>query len=328
MDTPLTLLDVAKATEREELVPLIEKSQVVAPELQVVKGMGIAGTSYNIHRRDLPTSVAFRAANQGQAIGKSNYETELQECFILSAEMEVDTAVAAADPHGEAACVEREAIGYMRAALIAVSKQFYYGNSPVDKGFKGIATLLPSLNPPAGIPAANYGIVVDGLKHAGSVMSVYLAHVDENGLQFIFGKNGQIELDPLWRKQQVMRTNPDGSLSKLTAWVNNLMMWLGLQIGHPQTIARICNLDPNPDSTTNNITDALMHDAIRQFPLDKQPTHIFMNRPARHQLQASRSAITTRLGQANVIWAPQPDESNGIPIVLTDGPSITETVVS
>lgn len=300
----LTLVDVAKMGSDDEVIGLIEEVTTVAPELDVLRGMPIGGTAYPMHKRiGLPVT-GFRGANEGFPISHGRYAKEIAEAFIFGAEMQVDPAVVSAHPRGAAAALSIEGAGYIRSSAINLGRQLYYGDNAADDGFFGLAQHLDFVNHPMVTDAG-------GADTPDISTSVYFIWNDELGSQFLWGNDGQIDLDE-WRKQQVAKDTKDGKAGALTMWVNNMLTHIGWQYGHSKSIGRLCNI-----TSATGLTDEMIAGALEAFDEDKMPQQMFMTRSSRTKLQKSRSATTNRVGGGGVIWAPEPVESNGIPIVTT-----------
>jgi hypothetical protein len=143
--------------------------------------------------------------------------------------------------------------------------------------------------------------------------SVYAARLGERECTLVFGSDSTFALDE-WRVET--RTNTP-------SYVNDLNAWLGLQIHSVQALGRIKNIE-NDDDT---LTDSMIADLVQKFPAGKPPTHLFMNTRSRMQLQKSRSAISNIASDATgrAAFPPLPTESNGVPIITTDGLVNTES---
>ena len=138
-----TLLDIAKANGSDAAVGLIEEVQTYAPEVMLGAARTIKGLSYKtLIRTALPTT-AFRNANEGVAASKSTWENRVIECFTLNPRWECDKAVADRYEDGAQAFIALEADGIMRAAMLTLGSQFYYGVSNDAKGFPGVPRFSP-----------------------------------------------------------------------------------------------------------------------------------------------------------------------------------------
>ena len=138
--------------------------------------------------------------------------------------------------------------------------------------------------------------------------------------ELIFGKNTVLEVGE-WRKQTITRSSKE-----LTAWKNSLEGWVGAAFYSKYAVGQIKNLTAQANKT---LTDSLLSQLIQKFPIGVKPTHFFMNRRSRQQLQASRTVTlfgqgTTRPNQE--LLAPIPDSYDDIPIICTDSILSTEAI--
>ena len=139
----LNLLDIAKLQGNDKIVGLIEANIRHAPELSVFPFLPITGTSYKTRLRTGLPSVGFREANEGQEPSKSAFEERVIEAYIFGGQIEVDAAVAEADPEGVEGCKHREASGAALSALRAIGMQIWYGITADNKGFPGLKAATP-----------------------------------------------------------------------------------------------------------------------------------------------------------------------------------------
>jgi hypothetical protein len=298
------LLDIAKLNGSDTIVGLIEETLTYAPEVQIMPARTIRGTSYKIASRVTYPGVGFRAANEGSTPTKSEFESQLIECYILSGAVQADVAVARAYEDGEQAWKDVESVGVMRQAMIELGSQVIYGTSVDSKGFPGLQAIHT---------AFNAGLVVDaGGTTGGTASSVYGINTDTQGVQLVFGAGTTFELGE-WRIENV------GTSSVYPAHVANLTAWVGMQVGSKYSVGRL--KDATADSGAG-VTDAKLAELLSKYPVGYRPNYWLMNRRSAFQLQVSRSASSVQNGvktsSGSEIFAPLPTESNGIPIVITD----------
>lgn len=317
----LNLLDVAKLNGNDKIVGLIEENLTYAPELTIFPARTIAGTSfYTVKRTGFPT-VGFRAANAGVTPSKSSFARQLTECFILSGAVELDKAVAAAHEDGESALEMIEASGVMKAALIELGSQIWYGTSNEALGFPGIKALTPKT-----AAAGASTIVVDATgSTALTASSVYAVKFGNQDVQVVTGRNTTFDLSP-FRDQQL--TDPNDATKRFAGRVADLTAWVGLSIQNVNCVGRILNLTAQ---TGKGLTDLLLADLINAFPVGYKPDALFMSRRSRTQLQKSRTVVlqgtgNTRPNQPAI--APTPTEYEGIPIYATDSILDTDAIDS
>lgn len=316
----LNMLDVAKLTQNDPVVGLIEENIKAAPEVQYFPFRTIRGTSYKTGiRTGLPT-VAFRAANEGQTPSKSSFRQMLIEAFIAGGQIEVDKAVADAHEDGPAALQAIEASGVMMAAMRTIGSQIWYGVTNDAKGFPGLKAATPF----GGTTLAGDALTVDAAgTTASTASSVYAVKFGPKDITLIGGNNKAWQLDEFTVQQIVAANN-----GKLTAYVAGLTAWIGLQIGNENCVRRLANVTAD---STKTCTDAKLATLLATFPVGQVPDAIFMSRRSRSQLQTSRTVVlqatgTTRTNQPNI--APIPTEYDGVPIYATDSILNTDAIES
>jgi hypothetical protein len=297
-----TLLDIAKLNGNDAVVGLIEENLTYAPELNVFPARTIRGTSYKTVQRLTYPSVAFRNANESTTAGASTFANKLVECYILSGLIQADIAVASAYEDGPDAWKAIESSGTMKQAMIEIGSQIFYGTGVDAKGFPGLQAIVDS------------SLTLDaGGTTAGTGSSVYGVKFGNDGVQLIFGNAQSIQMAE-WSEQV---------LSGVPSYVSHLTSWVGLQAVNKNGILRL--KDATADSG-KGVTDARLAELLSLAPRGMVPDYWFMNRRSAYQLQSSRT-ITPATGSGGSFgFAPQPTESNGIPIIVTDSLVNTETL--
>jgi len=312
---PLTLLDVAKLNGSDPVVGLIEEVVTSAPEVNVLPARTIRGTSYKTVSRTSYPAVGFRQVNGAATAGKSEFVNRTVECFVLSALCAADKAAAQACEDGVAAWQAMEAVAVARQALIEIGQQIFYGTNTTfggnSNGFPGFLQTYDSTN-----------MVVDAGGTTDNVStSVWLVSAGNQDVQLLLGNGTSLQLSD-WREE---------TRSDVPSYVADLTGWVGLQVVNPNSVCRIKKVTTDSGKT---LTDSLLAEAFSKFPVGKQPTHIFMNRRSRMQLQKSRTVTlfggpgpSKPAGSVEVI-APMPTEAFGIPIIVTDNIVSTESLAS
>lgn len=301
-----TLLDIAKANASDAAVGLIEEVLTAAPEVEKGAARTIKGINYKtLVRTALPTA-GFRDANEGVTPTKSTFENRLVECFLLNPRWECDKAVADGYEDGAEAYIALEAEGIMRAAMIQLGKQFYYGVNTTygghAKGFPGLVTMHDT------------SMVVDaGGTTADTGSSVWAVSFGMQKVQWVWGNNGQLAIGDLMTARLT-----DGSGNPYTGYVQELLSRVGLQVGNKYSVARIKKLTAD---SGKGLTDLLMADVLAKFPVGYRPDAFFMSRRSLAQLRKSRTTYSPTGAPA-----PIPTEYDGIPIVPTDGIVDTEAL--
>lgn len=306
--TRATLLDVVKYNLGDPMVGLIEEATVSTPELLLFESRPIKGLNYHTKVRTSLPVAAFRNANEGSAAVKSTFENRLVETFILNPRWEADKAVADRAEEGVGQYLADEALGILQAGMIRVARSIYYGNaaggfSVDEKGFPGFVDSYDS----ASMEVDATGAAAD----TGS--SVWAVRLGRRDVSLVVGQNGQIEVqDPR------IETLYDDNDNPFTGYVQEMLAYVGLQVGSVDSLARVKNLTAEAGKT---LTDAMLSDLLELFPAGKQPDIILMSKRSRGQLRKSRTA-TTETGKE----APLPQDFDGVPIVATEAILDTEPI--
>jgi hypothetical protein len=309
----LSLLDLAKLNGSDQVVGLIEEVANTSPEVTIIPARTIRGTSYKTVSRNTRPSVGFRAANEGTAGSSSMFSERLVECFILSARVEIDKAIARGYEDGPEALQAIEAVGTMKAALSTVGSQTIYGTANSTKGFLGLQELL-----------ATFGsdLVVDaGGTTADTGSSVYAIQAGVQGVQYVYGNGTTFDLSPFREGDAV----DSGGTNRFAAFIADLTSWIGLQCVNKFAVGRL--KDATADSG-KGVTDAKIAELISKFPIGQTPTHLLMNRRSAFQLSTSRTTAPNSKQEAftGIIPFGMPTESFGIPIIVTDSIVSTEAL--
>lgn len=310
MPNNLTLLDLAKLNGSDKVVGLIEEVATVAPEVTIIPARTIRGTSYDTVIRNSRPTVAFRSANKGTDATKSNFTPRKVEAFILSSRVEVDKAVAKAYEDGPDALMAIEAAGVMAAALVTVGSQTIYGDAATSQGFFGLQALATALD----------AVVTDaGGSTAGTGSSVYIISAGNQGVQYVYGTGTTFDLSPF---REGDATDADGK--RFAAYIADLTAWVGLQCVNKHAVARLKDFT---EDSGKGVTDAKILDALRRMPIGSRPTHILMSRRSAYQLAISRTITpNAKVEAATGLVNGLPTESNGLPIIVTDSITDTETL--
>lgn len=311
MPNNLTLLDLAKLNGADPVVGLIEEVATASPEVTIIPARTIRGTSYKTVARNSRPTVAFRQANEGTDPTKSNFTERLVECFILSARVEVDKAVAKGYEDGAEALQAIEAVGVMRAALSTVGSQTIYGTASGAKGFFGLQEM---------VTAFGTELVVDaGGTTATTGSSVYAIKAGATGVQYVYGNSTTFDLSPFREGDAT-----DSNSKRYAAYIADLTAWIGFQCVNKYAVGRL--KDATEDSG-KGVTDAKIAELLSKFPVGDRPTHLLMNRRSAYQLQISRTMTASTKQEAFTGILPgTPTESFGIPIIITDSIGNTETL--
>jgi hypothetical protein len=315
------LLDIAKINGADEgLQALVDEAARVTPELTGITFAGaqrrqiplvgdartIKGTQYTtLIRTGLPT-FQFRDANQGVAASASTFENRLVSTFIADMLWKADKAVADACEDGAAAYIASEAGAIVAAAMMGLCKQFYYGRGALAdaKGHPGVIDFVDA------------SLVVDATGTTDNVASsVYGVKWGPDNVRWVFGNGAPFQVpDP--RIELV--TDPADATKQFTAYVQNWVLWAGVQCKSKFSVGRIKKLTTD---VGKGLTDALLAKLVALYPVGTVPDCFFATRRSIEQLRASRTATN-----ATGAPAPTPTEYEGIPIVATDSLLNTETL--
>jgi hypothetical protein len=300
-----TLLSIAIANGADQVAGLIDEASKAHPEITVGYARTISGLSYKtLVRTGVPT-VGFRSANEGNAGVVGVYENRLYETFILNPRWECDKAVADRYEDGAEAYIALEASAVVEASMQALATQFYYGtSSPGDsKGFAGLLAAYDSTN-----------MVVDaGGTTASTGSSVWAVKFGPKDVAFIYGAGGNLSLSDV-SEQRVL----DANGKPFTAYVQELTLYPGLQVGNVRNLGRIKKLTAD---SGKGLTDALIAKLLAKFQAGVRPDALFMSRRSLEQLRSSRTATN-----ATGAPAPVPTEAFGVPIYVTDAITDTESL--
>lgn len=302
------MLDIAKRNGSDLLVGLIDETTKLIPEVSgitmdgtKVPNMGAArtikGQQYKtLVRTSLPTA-GFRDLNEGVTASKSTTENRLVETFVLNPRWECDKAAADQSEDGPEAFIAEEASAIMQAAMQALGIQFFYGrNTGHAKGHPGL------------IDAVQAAYTIDRAGVGNACGSVYAVKFGPKDVTWVYGQNGQMDLpDPR------IESLTDANGKKFTGYVQELLAYVGVQVGSLFSVGRIKNVTEAAPLTDNHIYKLLAAMKVR-------PDVLFMNKTLQEQLRSSRTATN-----ATGTPAPRPTEVDGIPIAPTESLTFTET---
>jgi hypothetical protein len=312
-----TLLDVAKRNAADSTVGLIDEAARQVPEVSgsvvhmgrtiTVPNVGAArtinGTQYKtLVRTALPTA-QFRNANQGVPASKSTLENRLIETFILNARWESDKAVADGNEDGAESMIAEEAVAVVAANMMLLGKQFYYGRGGSDsKGHPGLVDMIDA------------AMVEDAAgDSANQASSVYAVSFGPGKVQWVMGRSGQLDVSDV-REESI--TDEDGN--RFTAYVQELLAYIGVQVGNKFSVARLKNITTQDTKTLN---DSKLGKLLARYPVGYSPDAMFLSRRSLEQLRSSRTA-TNDTGRE----APIPTDYMGIPLIPTDSILDTEAI--
>ncbi len=304
----ITMLDIAKRTNSDTTIGLVEEVVDYAPELTVFPMRNpLAGTTYKATRRLSLPQGGFRNPGEGATPGSSTYEQFVAQCFFLDYQLELDEAKASADDGSLGDLLTQETSGALMQMGLNIGQQIYYGTTADAKGFIGFSAMVDS------------GMVVDAGGDGNDCTSAWLVWFDHQGVELVPGGGMLPGLTHTgrWPTQQIT----DGNGKKMMAHVNNLRGWLGLAMNHTRALGRIHSIDR---AASKPLTDKLGAELKAKFPVfmrNSGSLRWLMNSShAGLTLQESRSAIgaVAADGGGHAAYAPEPSSLAGIPIIYTD----------
>lgn len=339
MATTLTLLDIAKRSNSDRAIGLVEDVITYAPEAGVFACRPVSGTSFRTTLRTGYPTVNFRQAGGGVTPSKSSFEQKLAECYFIDGQLQVPEELPDAEDGSVGDLMTGETTGVMAGAGITIGTQVYYGTTAAGdvNGFQGLVTTVGS----------SASLTISAGSTGTTTTSAWLVYLDIKGLHLVAGRTAAprssstdpeepddepvIIAPPLimnpWSKQQVA-IGTSGKVA--TAFVSNVKGWIGMAYGSRYSAFRIRNVG-TANGTTNPWTDALGAQLLAQVPLHIRRSGKLCwlgNRQACLTLQQSRSVTspTNQSGGATgqTLAAPFPTECQGIPIVPTDSIVNTE----
>jgi len=326
----LTAADIAARRGTDKEIGLVQQIISAAPELAVLSGRPILGTSTTARVQiGISQGGAFRAFGAGALPGAGVYERRRFETFFFDSHLSIDEAeviAAAQDGDSIGDLQADEVAGAMQDKAIKFSQQFYGGIGLNPAGFPGLKDILAIYN---GGGVANKGVVdsrtgkplvnyIDaGGVGNGSTECVWYVWNNPQGISFLFGGNQTVDMKPWIWQYMPDPTNPAKQLRKN---ITNISGFIGLSAANPWSVACIKNID-----ATHPWTDALSAKLDALIPPRVQYTHCFATKRARGYLQQSRQvaiqanqAAGNAKNLATISQVPSTD-LNGVPIYVTDG---------
>lgn len=287
----------------------------MAPALAVMPAvMASNGTLHKYLKETTAPTVGFRAVNDGRENSKSVRDLVTLTLKIMDASFATDIELAKAYKGGVDAFLQMETVSHLKQSLFEVESQLWYGT-----GTGGDSAGFAGLGDNAGYDKKDDTYVVDAAgSTAGTASSAWLLVCDPGlkGVAVVGGNDANITIE-----DPVITRIAGSSTGTFPAYYVPISGYVGFQIGGAATAVRICNLT---EDSGKGLTDVLIANAIEKVPTHYRPyLKLFINRRSQRQLQASRTATT-----ATGTPAPFPEESFGVPIIVTDSILSTETLLT
>lgn len=318
----LNLLDITRLNNADSVTGLVESAIWSAPELQIFPAVPREGTRFQVARRTILPPAQFALPGGGVPPSKSTIVLDNHEMFYMETELEVPMGIIAAQNRAVGDVLAIESEGTLNANFFKLTQQMYYGSKSLTTQNGGAGSISDPLGYPGAIQIingdTNYWLKQGGA--SGSCTSAFLFCLHEKGTHLSVGKDGNMTLMP-WVQQQIAFANGN----KTQAMVSAFLGWFGMSVVNQYSVYRISGLD---GTTGNTLTDKLVSDLIALIPIQYRINmHIFTSRSGAKQLQESRTAIGFQTADAKGAGAypPQPTDSNGVPIHVTEAILATES---
>lgn len=266
-------------------------------------------TYHKFNRRYTAATATFRKINSGASNTAEVIEEVTLNCEYLDGSFVRDVAAARAFRKGVQAYLQRETGAALKTSMYTIERAIF--NFNIATQFVG----LPYINDYADTDNTTHVVSAGG---AGG-KSVWLIRWGQDAVSLIAGNDGRVDM-VVPADDQIVQVTDAGGTNKYMAYAVDMGLWIGLQVGSPYDVVRLCNLDGTSDDL---LTDDLLSEALSLFPAGHEPNMIVMNRTARKELQQSRTA-TNPTGAP----APFPTEAFGVPIVVTDALGSAEATVN
>lgn len=298
----LTMLDVAVLNGDSNVVPMIEKDVVIAPEVAKYHALPIDGVSFDSVVRTALPSTDYTDVGNGVDSSKSKYEKKTFECKYRDGQMIVPKSVALAHKLGEADLLSKEVDGMIKAAIRKIGRVTIYGPQTPgsSKGFPGALQVTDSTM------VVDAGGTTDDL-----CSSVYGILFGPEWMSIIFG-NKRVLTPGEWKEGSVAGANN----KNITAWLNALEGWEGVSWQNPYCVGRIKKITKE---TGKMMTDSYGYDLLELFQATHgEKPHALLMTP-RSQAQLRKSRVTT-----NNATPLLPTDIDGVPIIVTNSIVNTE----
>jgi len=295
------LLDLAKRSNNDLVVGLIEDSFGLSPELARIPVRTVRGSTYNLVRRTALPTGGFRNLNEGRASEKSTYKQEVKSLLIFDLQMAMDKMAPLIEDRSAGDIMTDEATGAFKGAARTIGTQFYYGVNADAKGFVGIGQQ----------------IATDGeVDAAGGAdgTSLWVVWPNVQGVHFVVSDQAMFAMSE-WRLQSFVDSG-----KQIERYVASLNALIGLNVGSEKSVFRVKGV--KAASSANWLTDKLGAALRAKIPAERTSAELvaFGNSTAIMTLQNSRSAVGNVAANkgGSLAHAPTPTEIEGIEIVRSD----------
>ena len=305
----ITLKDITALSDTDAVVGLVDNIVNVAPEIDIVLGRPIPGTSY---RAKIMTAIgsngAFRKIGGGVQLSAPSFDRKRFDCFPWDCQFEVGEDLLGESEAGESSAevLEFHATGAMRQKALELGKQFYLGSANDPDGPMGLIDYLAVQRTQ---PDSRTGLKIDqvvdaGGSAAGKCQTVWFIKQGPQGVHWLWGKGSGIKMNP-WRQQRTLGLDATPATPKYrTAWVANTFGWVGTSMANYHAVGAIINVDATIQANgtyTFPLTDAQVSQLWAKFPITEKPDICFATQAAIASLQASRT-VTNMVQSGNRDW--------------------------
>lgn len=306
-------LDVLKINNAEEIIGLIDEVAAEIPEINFFSASPVEKYSYKTLAVNALPDAGFRAAGQQRIYSAAVLANYTVNCYNLDASWILDCAQGRMSDWGAEFAVSLMTQTSLKAALMRLAKQTWYGQYAADAGFNGLSSFIGGVvddnNNPVMTVDANPGTsVTDGSK-------VFAVRTGMDSIQYAWGRDGELVVDDVGVQQVGDAT------SGASYYHQQIAGYVGLQITNKYAAGMITNLSAGAGA--NGLNDNLIYQLLEKFPAGQTPQAFFMSRRSLMQLRQSRTATN-----ATGAPAPIPREVEGIPIYVTDAIINTEGAAS
>ena len=263
------------------------------------------GTTHKFQRNATEPGVGFRLINEGITNGTGTFDIVTLTCALLDGSFSRDKAVALAYKDGPMPYMDKEAAKSLAAAFFSLEKALFQETQ--NKQFTSLGA-----NPFFDQITADTQ-VIDAAGAGGR--SVWLLRSAEDGISMIAGNDGRVDM----ATEDATVVIQDSSSRPYSALHRSLMGWFNIQVGTKYDAVRIANLDGTAGS---KLTDSYIAQAIVKAKIGMAFNMIVCSRTSLFELWDSRTATNPTGKEADI-----PASAFGIPIIVTDGLSESETAI-
>lgn len=320
-------------------VGLVDNIVNVAPELDKVLGRVIPGISFEATiLTAIGSNGGFRKINSGRLLSAPSIDEKRFNTFPWDCQFSVDEALlikGEAQGDTPAQIFTTFATSGVRQKALDLGKQFYQGSLNDPLGCPGLADYLYTQRTQVDSrTGSKINQAVDaGGTTAGQCETIWFIKQGPQGVHWLFGNGVGVIMNP-WMRQY--GSSPDattGNPLEQCKWRSNLFGYIGTAMANYHSVGAIINVNSTAVNTSgvisynNGLTDDLVAQLWRLWPIGMKPDMAFATQNAIASLQHSRT-VTNYVNQTGREWtsgaAPIADwpttlpTASNIPIIPTD----------